>query len=641
MNRLVASDGPARTPGTGVRILLFLLTLSVGVVLLFLGFPAGAPDRLPALIIALVLALVAAARGDRGATAFSFLFPCTGLLVRFFGGSDPIAWPVLLFAGLLAGWTFRFVYDFESARERSPLDGPLAGLSTLWLLGTALALARARTLWAVAHGLAGRAVNVAGLPDSVAIRETVFALSSVGAGAAFFFLLRRSGAASRRRCANAALLGVGISAAASVLQRTGALPPEASPFWRMSGRLSGGAADPNSLGLLCALAMVFAVVAYGRSRQRRGLFGLLVAIFIVGLFLSGSRSGFLLVLLAVAALLVGRRLPNRFRMAVGAAGVAAILAAALLVSSAVPGTLGRRVAQTFDPSLSMEQRISARPLLWSCAGRLFLENPLAGVGLGAFSWRLPDALAGRAESLAVRDNPGSAYVQALAETGLPGLVLTIAFAWPLARAAARRIPHLDSDPEGAGSGAAVLAFLLALVFGSHWFAPDVCLLFFLFAAIAAEDQAPAEPRAARLLRWVAVATFAAAAVVSALATARPEETFRYDSRIGFYGREVGPAGAFRWTRKRFALRLEPGEQRRLALAHYTPEAQPVAIEASVDGSLVYEHRLVPGEAVALRLSAPPDRARIVLLRLSRSFVPKRLGFSDDRRELGLLAQMPE
>ena len=45
----------------------------------------------------------------------------------------------------------------------------------------------------------------------------------------------------------------------------------------------------------------------------------------------------------------------------------------------------------------------------------------------------------------------------------------------------------------------------------------------------------------------------------------------------------------------------------------------------------------PGVAIVLRLLAPRERPRILFFRLSRSFVPKRLGFSEDRRELGLLA----
>src|SRR5262249_34556593 len=154
-----------------------------------------------------------------------------------------------------------------------------------------------------------------------------------------------------------------------------------------------------------------------------------------------------------------------------------------------------------------DYRVSARPLLWSCAFTLFSESPIAGVGLGAFSWRLPDALAARGATLPARDNPGSAYVQALAETGLPRLLLTLLFAGALARAWAARLAALERAPAAAGAGAAALAFLLALAFGSHWFAPDVCLLFFLFASLAA-DRAPEPGRpTARRLRSAAVAVY--------------------------------------------------------------------------------------------------------------------------------------
>ncbi|MGH9398746.1 MAG: O-antigen ligase family protein, partial [Thermoanaerobaculia bacterium] len=407
-------SGVARRPGTGVRLLLFVLAVSGGLALLLLGFPPAAPDRLPVLIVALVLAVVSAGRGDRGLAAFCFLFPCTGLMVRLFGGSDPIVWPVLLFAGFAAGWTFRFIYDFESQEEPSSAGAPLAALVSVWILGTVLAIARAHTLWALWHGLAGRAVNVNGLSEAVAMRESTFALSVLGAGAAFFFLLRRSGGQARRRAASWALYGVGVSAAASVLEALAVLPPEKSPYWRMSGRLSGGAADPNSLGLLCGLALVYAVVAFGRERGRRGLLGLLLALFVAGIFLSGSRSAFLLVLFAAGSLVVARGIPARLRLAVAVFGAVAVLAAALLYSRSGPGTLGRRLAQTFDVSLPVEQRVSARPLLWSCAQRMFAADPLSGVGVGAFSWRLPDALAQINVRLPARDNPGSGYVQALA-----------------------------------------------------------------------------------------------------------------------------------------------------------------------------------------------------------------------------------
>jgi O-antigen ligase len=634
----VKSEDPprplTRSPGTGLRVLLFVAAVSAGLLLLSVAFPPGAADRLPVLLIALVLALSAAGRGDRGLVAFSFLFPCAGLLARLFGGSHPLAWPLLLFAGFAAGWSFRFVYDFESEAEPSAADPWLKALAAVWVLSGVVAVARARTLWALWHGLSGRVANGAGLPDVVAVRESILALCTMCSGAAFFFLLRRSSAPARRRAVHAALYGVTVAAAASLLQRTGVVPPEPNAFWRMTGRLSGGAADPNSLGLLCALGLVFSVVALVQA-QRRALLALLSCVFLAGLFLSGSRSAFLLLLFALGTLLVASGVPGRLRLAATMGAAAAILAAAVLVSTP-PGSLGQRLAETFDPATPWTHRISSRSLLWSCAASLLAADPFSGAGMGAFSWRLPDVLAERGTSFPARDNPGSAYVQAAAELGVPGLLLTLALAWSLGRAAARQLPELDRDPAAAGAAASVVAFLLALAFGSHWFAPDVSLLFFLLASIAAgPGTAGRASRAAGLLRALCVGVYAVAATVAALATSHPAETFRYAPRIGFYAREGAEGEAFCWTRRHFALWLPKGQERRLTLAQFAPLDDRVGVKAEAEGQLVYQSALGAGDAVALKLSAPADRARAIVFRLDRTFSPKRLGLSQDRRDLGL------
>ncbi|HTD53643.1 MAG TPA: O-antigen ligase family protein, partial [Thermoanaerobaculia bacterium] len=414
-----------RRPGTGARVLLFLLTLAGSWVLLLLGFPPGAPDRLPVLAIALALALWTARRPEHGIVAFCFLFPCTGLLVRLFGGTDPSTWPALLFGGLAAGWTFRFIYDFESRPEPSGVDRPLAALLAVWCAATLLAVCRARTLWAIGHGLAGRAVNSEGLQDAEAVRESVFALSSLAAGAALFFLVRRAGASLRARAVGAALWGVSASALAAGLQRIGLLPPETRGFWKLTGRLGGGAVDPNSLGLLCALALVVVLTPAIRGGPQRGLQVGRVALLVAGLVLSGSRSGLLLLVLALFLLMAARGVSPRVRVAGAVALAGVLIVIGLLVVRAAPGTVGGRLAESFDPKLPIEYRVSERPALWRAAMRLFRSHPIEGAGMGAFAWRLPDLVREENRRLPMRDNPGSAYVQALAETGVIGFLLTV------------------------------------------------------------------------------------------------------------------------------------------------------------------------------------------------------------------------
>jgi len=627
----------ARRPGTGIRIVVFLLAVGSAGLLFVAGFPPAAPDRLPVLLVALALALAAAWNPGAALAAFAFLFPCAGLLARLAGGTDPIAWPALLFGGLAAGWSFRFIYDFESSPDPSALDAPLSSLLFVWVAATGLAIVRASTLWAVLRGLTGRAVNGQGMEDAAAIRESLFALSSLAAGALFYFIVRRSARAVREKTLRAALLGVAAAAAAASLERAGLLPPETSPFWRMTRRISGGAADPNSLGLLCALVLVVLLARIARGKAGRSG-PLTAALLAAGLLLSGSRTGLALLVLGVVILLAsgGLGAPVR-RIALAAAG-ALLLAGAVLLLRGSAGTLGARLSQSFDPNLPMEYRVSARPTLWRAAWRLFLRHPVEGAGMGVFSRNFQDLMREENRRFAMRDNPGSGYVQALAETGAAGLFLTVLFAFRLGVQALRRSREADSLP--AGAGVAVLAFLAALTVGSHWLAADVSLLFFLMAAVAA-GSAPAGVRGTwRTARLAAVFLFVAASAMAVLATARPEETFRWSSRIGFHGEEAGPGGPFRWTRRRFALWLEPGQTRRLILAHFSPSPDPVTLTAKAGARPALARTLKAGESVSLTLQGSPDRPRAIVFEVSRAFVPKRLGLSQDRRELGLLSIEP-
>jgi O-antigen ligase len=641
---MLLNGEPARRPG-GVARLSALIATGIGFFAVFsLGFPPAARDRLPILLAALALGLLAAWNPARGLTAFSFLFPLSGLGDRAFGGADAIAWPVLLFAGFAAGWTFRFLYDFENTPDPSRVDGALRALSAVWVLATLLAIVRARTLWAMLHGLGLRAVNVEGLLDSAAIRDSVLSLSALACGVGFFFILRRAGAPARLRAIQAALAGCGLSGAAAVAERLGMPPGETSAFWKASGRLSGGAIDPNALGMLSSLALVAAAAWLlgggrgGGTARARPL--LLAAGAAAGLVLSGSRSGLLVVAVGFLALLFAPGLPGARRLALALAGAAGILVLGLLLSGD-KGSLGARIRTFMDPALASEQRASSRPVLWAGAVRLFEKNPVAGAGLGAFAWQLPNLMAERGRALPLRDNPGNAYLQALAESGALGFLLTAAFAVLLAREAAAALPAWKERPLAAGCGAAALGFLAALLLGSHWYAPDVSLAFFLFAAFVARRPAEAAPgRLAPRLTRAAVLVYAAAAVVVGLATLSTDEVFRYRRGIGFHGKEQGAGGAYYWTQRRFAIFLKPGETIRMDLAHYTPEGRPVELTAQADGKVVFEKTFQPGQGVALKLEAPAARARVVRFALSRAFVPRRLGLSADRRELGLVAVFP-
>jgi hypothetical protein len=238
----------------------------------------------------------------------------------------------------------------------------------------------------------------------------------------------------------------------------------------------------------------------------------------------------------------------------------------------------------------------------------------------------------------MRDNPASAYLQTLAETGIVGFALMLVFVIALAlQSLARR-----REPDFSGAAAALLAMLLTFVLGSHWLAPEVSFLFFLLAAHVGAAVEPGGGARARL-KVALVALYAAAALFAASRTADPQETFRFSRLIGFHQKETGPGGPFRWTRKKFAVRVRAEAPEQISLANYSPEGKPVlmTVRASDDGERVlYGRSLKPGEAVHLALWSG-GRPRAFLFELDRAFVPKRLTGSDDRRELGLLAVLSE
>jgi len=627
-----------RSPGTAARVLLFLASLAAYAAAITIAFPPGAPDRLPILALSIAVALAAAQRWTRGAVLLAVLFPCVGAIARLTGGSDPAAWPQLLFWGFAAGWTFRFLYDFETRPDPTRADAPLKALLALWGLSGLLAAARARTLWALWHGLSGRTVNMEGLPESTALRESLLSFGSLACGGVWFLLLRRSGSETRRGALRAALVGVAVSAGVALLQRLSILPGEMRPFWRMTGRLSGASSDPNSLGLLCGLALLAGGAVWSRGGTAKIGGALAVLVFGTGLILSGSRSGLLVAAASPLLYAVTRRASGGLRVAGLFAGAALLLLLVLAVFRAHPGTLGARITSTFDSGRTVVNRASARPILWNTAWRVFREHPIAGAGIGVFGWELPD-LVPKGIRLPFRDNPGSAYFQALAETGLVGLAVTLLFLAALVGNGLKRLARPDGDPTAIAASLAVLAFVGALAVGSHWLSADIGLFFFLLAAISSEPLEAGLASAKRAAGLAAaVALYGIAAGVSALSTARPEETFRYDSRIGFYPPEGNPIQPFRWTRQRFAVEIPPGGRERFALANFSPVGLPVGVMARSGKRVLLRTRVAPGGSTVLEVRGSRSRPAVVLFALSRSFVPKRLGIpGGDPRQLGLQA----
>ncbi len=150
------------------------------------------------------------------------------------------------------------------------------------------------------------------------------------------------------------------------------------------GRMTGLTGHPNDLGGLTATAAVPALMMTtlrGSPRGLRMLAYISVALILAGLFLSGSVSGFVAALSAVAMWLILVRVPVRQLMAaLGFTGLIATIIAIKFQLSPIQ-RLPITTADALDPGSTFFGRLTSDQLAW----QRILDNPFVGVGLDANS----------------------------------------------------------------------------------------------------------------------------------------------------------------------------------------------------------------------------------------------------------------
>ena len=210
-------------------------------------------------------------------------------------------------------------------------------------------------------------------------------------------------------------------------------------FFVYHGDVAGRAAwnyiysNPNDLAALCLLQLSVAIGILATERKKWVVLGTRVTIGLLVLIIVLTQSRGAIIALGVFAVIGGRRfLRNR-------TAVLSILGLAVFIYLAAPSSAWRRFStistatqrEDLDPDLmdlqtrqdqgSSQQRLA----IWGVATTVIAENPLVGVGLGAY----PDA------HYAVSLRPGSdwiarghrdthsTYLNLMAETGLVGFGL--------------------------------------------------------------------------------------------------------------------------------------------------------------------------------------------------------------------------
>lgn len=214
-------------------------------------------------------------------------------------------------------------------------------------------------------------------------------------------------------------------------------------------RIRGATAHAIELGVIsgAALPLGLHMARFAATRQARFLASVSVAVLLVSIPMSVSRSGVLVALLALAIYAVS--LNARQRLSVFVLGIAGLA----LFRAAVPGLLGTVVA--IFRGASSDDSITGRTEDYAIVNELWRQQPLLGHGLGTF----------RPEEYFFLDNQ---YLMSLVEGGIPLLAATIAV-FLLAMASARGAYLRAATPEYASRGQAVLAALFAIAISGAFF----------------------------------------------------------------------------------------------------------------------------------------------------------------------------
>ncbi|MGO8813097.1 MAG: O-antigen ligase family protein [Terriglobia bacterium] len=284
--------------------------------------------------------------------------------------------------------------------------------------------------------------------NSVATRESLIKLAT---DLALFFLVIQlfstSSAETWRRVGIAVLVFGAVVSFLSILQFLGA-PGRILWISHIDGNPFGPYVDPDHYaGLMEMVAPISAAYVLSRPKHDplRGLLWFAVLVPVVSLLLTGSRGGFVSVLVELAILgwvLIWRNPLPGGRMRIAATGLAVVGVAALffwLVPTYVLTKLG--TINNYVPASK-----GSRPALWKDSLGIFRDHPLLGTGMGSFVTVYP-AYQSEAQDL-VTEHAHSDYVEALTETGLVGGVLIFAALLIFIRSTLWNLTGLLNRPHG-------------------------------------------------------------------------------------------------------------------------------------------------------------------------------------------------
>jgi O-antigen ligase len=436
--------------------------------------------------------------------------------------------------------------------------------------------------------------------------------------------------------------------------------------------------DPNALGSYTVFGLGLTLgllLAWRKMGARRSLKWIALTAAVLGplaLASTVSRSAWAVVPLAlvlyiaspmpfpnsVARALAWSRRPARAALVLSLLGATIWLTAKAWVPDRPgykPGSMTEVMLATLDPRVPLQDVLEGRFIWWTAGTRMFLEHPIAGVGLGRFPRLLPVYQ----DERQVYENAHNLYLQVASVMGLVGLVAFLLFLATLGVTLHAAVTKKDATggTRSLASGLAlgVLALLLTCITGHPLLLPSIQILFATglavsLAAIGTDPQRRASRwRSATLIVTLVALPVYGVAAYEAAGAAKPGAPWGY--AWGVYAQEVDASGYdFRWTSpEAIFYYVPPPGARQLELiytaAHPIRGGLPTEVWIQLGDETLSDYR--QDERWTRVLLPLPDEviegeAGGVLLRVrvDPPLVPAAMDFSEDTRHLGIMLRPP-
>jgi hypothetical protein len=457
-------------------------------------------------------------------------------------------------------------------------------------------------------------------------------------------------------------IGATVASIVALLQGTLDLGLLSTEFWAAERRTTGTMLDANAYGVCAALAAPIGFLGMRALAPRMPAAA--VAVFALnwaGMWLSGSRTALLCGLVGTGGLIIGiwrerqgasqPRGATRVWLPVAAVAVFVVL---MLAGTASP------IRRALDIPISR----AGLSQLWNRGGygpialRMTREYPLTGVGVGSYRVLAPDYWRAMANDALPLDNAQNWWRHQIAELGVFGSALVIAFSvlvgW-------RVLTSRTHDPDVAASST-VRGLLIGLgvtsLFGVPTQNPLVLLWFFALVAwfatlVTGWDQSWGRTRGQNsassptlTLTWAVACGLAIAFAAGHLVLARGSlsvlqraERAQRDYVTGAYPPEPLPgANEFRWTGKD-AHFVWPARTSWLVVrfwAHHPDIAsQPVRVTLSTRCGVLFDEPLTSDAPMSVGITLPEGQREVdASVNVSRTWKPSDSG-GDDARDLGV------